>query len=170
MLKSRFVQYYVEGEDEQKLVNTLKTNLRVIRSGKVHILNMVNQEITNMRLRTLVRETMVVLVFDSDSGNVNILNKNLRALRKCSSISEIVLIPQVGNLEEELVRSCNIKRIEDLLNSKSRSDFKSDLIHVSNLGKKLLEHEFDIRRFWSETPAEPYQGIENQSSKIKIIT
>ena len=54
-LKSKFVQYYVEGEDEQKLVNTLKTKLGVIKPGKVQKLNVVEQEITSMHLRTLSR-------------------------------------------------------------------------------------------------------------------
>lgn len=169
-MKSKFVQYYVEGEDEQKLVNTLKTKLGVIRPGKVQKLNAVNQEITNMHLRTLSRGTMVVLVFDTDAGNVDILKKNVKTLSECSAVSEVVLIPQVGNLEEELVRSCNIKKIEELLNSKSRSGFKGDLLHISNLDKKLLEHEFDIRLFWNGVPTAPYQNIANQSARVKITT
>ncbi|MBP3664537.1 MAG: hypothetical protein J6J03_05180 [Tyzzerella sp.] len=168
-MRSKYIQYYVEGEDEEKLVNVLKSELRVIRPGKVQKLNVVEQEITDMRLRTLNKATMVVLVFDTDTGNVNVLNKNIKTLQNCSSVSEIVLIPQVANLEHELVRSCNIKKIEELLNSKSRSEFKSDLIHVTNLGKKLQEHRFDINRFWSETPTLAYQEIRNQASKIKLV-
>ena len=78
-MKSKFVQYYVEGEDEEKLVNVLKTQLGLIRPGKVQKLNVVEQEITNIRLRTLKQGTMVVLVFDTDTGNVDILKKNIKA-------------------------------------------------------------------------------------------
>lgn len=168
-VKSRYVQYYVEGEDEEKLVNVLKSKLGVIKPGKVQKLNVVGREITDARLRTLSRGTMVVLIFDTDAGNLEILNKNIERLKACSSVSEIVTIPQVFNLEEELIRSCDIKNIRELLNSKSREEFKSDFIRVSNLDSKLLEHKFDIKLFWNKSPTSPYQNIENQSTKVKLL-
>lgn len=168
-MKSKYVLYYVEGDDEKKLLDILKTDLGAIKPGKVQKLNVVAQEITEARLRTLSRDTMVVLVFDTDAGNVNILKNNIRTLEKCKAVSEIVLVPQVPNLEGELVRSCNIKNIKDLLNSKTSGEFKSDIIHVSNLAKKLQEHQFDIQIFWSGRAGEPYQDIENQAAKVKLI-
>ena len=167
-MKTKYIQYYVEGEDEEKLINILKTQLGVIRTGKVQKLNVVDQEITDMRLRTLLCGTMVVLVFDTDTGNIDILRKNIRILKGCKSVSDVVLVPQVPNLEGELLRCCNIRKIEELLNSKSRSDFKSDLIRVSNLDKKLKEHRFDINLFWNQNPNPPYQEIENQAAKVKF--
>lgn len=167
-MKTTYIQYYVEGDDEKKLLDVLKTDLRMIRPGKVQKLNVIEQELTSLHLRALKPGTMAVLVFDTDTGNLNILRKNLKTLSECKAVSEIVLIPQVANLEEELVYCCNIKRAEELLNSKSKSDFKSDLIHVSNLGKKLQEHQFDIQRLWSRQPSQPYQGIENQANRIKL--
>lgn len=167
-MKSKFVQYYVEGDDEKKLIDVLKTDLGVIKPGKVQKLNVVEQEITEVRLRTLKQGTMVVLVFDTDTGNADILRKNIKTLRACKVVSEIILIPQIPNLEGELIRSCNIKRIEELLNSKTRREFKSDLIRVSNLHKKLQEHQFDIALFWSEKPTSPYQDLGNQAEKVKL--
>ena len=35
MRKSGIYQYYVEGEDERSLLNTLKLDLRCIESGKI---------------------------------------------------------------------------------------------------------------------------------------
>lgn len=165
---NRIIQYYVEGEDDQKVVNTLKTELGVIMTGKVHVLNVVEQEIPDMRLRALSRGTIVVLVFDTDTGNIDILNKNITKLKKCASVSDVVLIPQVSNLEVELVRSCKIKQIKELLNSRSNSDFKRDVIRVTNLASKLKEHSFNFDLFWSQKPGHPYQNIENQSLKIRI--
>lgn len=162
------IQYYVEGEDDQKVVNTLKTELGVIKTGKVHVLNVVEQEIPDMRLRALSRGTTVVLVFDTDTGNTEILNKNITKLRQCSFVSEVILIPQVPKLESELVRSCNIKQIKELLNSRSDGDFKRDIIRVTNLSKKLIEHNFNINLFWEKKPGPPYQHIDNQSAKVKI--
>lgn len=167
---SKNIQYYVEGEDDQKVVNTLKTELGVIRTGKVHVLNVVEQEIPDTRLRALSRGTMVVLVFDTDTGNTEILNRNILKLRRCPSVSEVVLIPQVPKLELELVRSCNIKQIKELLNSRSDSDFKRDVIRVTNLSKKLKEHNFDINLFWNKKPGFPYQSIDNQADKVKITS
>lgn len=168
-MKSKYVQYYVEGEDEVKLVNVLKSELRFIKAGKVEKLNVVTQELTYTRLRTLKKATMVVLVFDTDAGNPDVLEKNMEVLQNCPSVSEVVLVPQVLNLEDELIRSCNIKRIEELLDSKSKTHFKHDLIHVSNLDKKLQEHQFDINRFWCTEPIDDYSKFKNQAIKIKLI-
>lgn len=168
-MKSKYVQYYVEGEDEEKLVNTLKTELGVIRPGKVQKLNVVQCELADARLMTLRAGTMVVLVFDTDTKQLEILARNLEKLQKCPAVSEIVMIPQVPNLEGELVRGCDIKNIKELLGSKSKKEFKSDLIRVTNLANKLREHQFNIRDFWSGTPPSPYERIENQAGKVKLL-
>ena len=167
-MKNRYVLYYVEGDDEKKLLDVLKTDLRLIKPGKVQKLNVVAQLITEARLRTLSRDTMVVLVFDTDAGNPDILRSNIKALERCKSVSEIVLVPQVPNLEGELVRSCDIKNIKELLNSKTSGEFKSEIIRVSNLAKKLQEHKFNIQIFWSARSTAPYQDVENQAAKVKL--
>lgn len=167
-MRSKLIQYYVEGEDDKKIVDALKTDLRCIKPGKSQVLNVVTEKISPMRLRTLAPETMVVLVFDTDAGNVDILKENIRTLQKCNSVSEIVFIPQVPKLEIELVRCCNISRIEELLNSRSEKDFKRDVMRVTNLGAKLKEHKFNIDLFWNSTAPDPYQDIPNQSAKVKL--
>ena len=63
----------------------------------------------------------------------------------------------------------NIKKITELLNSRSKEDFKSDLIHISNLESKLKEHKFNLSNFWAQQPGVPYQDIlNNDAEKIKI--
>ncbi len=168
-MKSKYVLYYVEGDDEKKLLDVLKTDLRLIKPGKIQKLNVSTQEITVARLRTLSRDTMVVLVFDTDAGNVEILKNNIKTLKDCKAVSDIVIIPQVPNLEGELVRSCDIRNIKELLNSKTNGEFKSDIMSVSNLAKKLQEHKFDIQVFWSGVPTGAYQDVENQAAKVKMI-
>lgn len=167
-MKSKFVQYFVEGEDEKKLINVLKTDLGVIRPGKVQKLNVVEYEFTGAWLMALRPKTMVVLVFDTDTGHLDILKQNIKKLEKCPAVSEIVTIPQVPNLEQELIRSCNIKTAAELLGSRSKKDFKRDLIRVTNLADKLRLRQFDIRLLWNETPLAPYQDIENQAWKVKL--
>lgn len=167
-MKINNIHYYVEGVDEKKVVEVLKTDLRVIRPGKVTLLNPVAQEIKTMHLRSLAVGTMIVLVFDTDAGSIDILMKNLKILKACRSVSEVVLIPQVPNLEGELVRSCDIKDIRELLNSQTRTEFKHDIIHVTNLANKLSQHNFSISLFWEGVPQPPYHKTENQAHKVKL--
>lgn len=166
-MRNRIVQYFVEGEDEKKVIDTLKTKMGLVKPGKVQVLNVVTEEISDARLLALSPGTTTVLVFDVDAGNVDILNKNIKKLKACNAVSNVITIPQVPNLEGELLRSCNIRKIEELLNSKSRSDFKSDILRVTNLDAKLREHDFNIDLFWSATPGQPYQSIENHAAQVK---
>lgn len=168
-MKNYNIQYYVEGDDEKKLLTVLKTQLKLIRPGKIQKLNVINEYITDVTLRTLKEDTWVVLVFDTDTNQVDILQKNIRKLNQCPSVSKVITIPQVRNLEDELLRSCKIKKITNLLNSRSVSKFKSDLIHISNLDAKLSEHQFNINKFWSLTPPSPYQAISNEAKSIKLL-
>lgn len=41
MRKKLRYHYFVEGEDEQRLVNVLKSDLRCIQSGKVQVFNVI---------------------------------------------------------------------------------------------------------------------------------
>ena len=168
-MKNYNIQYYVEGDDEKKLLNVLKTQLKLIRPGKIQKLNVISEYITDVMLRTLKKDTWVVLVFDTDTNQVDILQKNIKKLNQCPYVAKVITIPQVRNLEDELLRSCKIRKITELLNSRSVSKFKSDLIHISNLDAKLLEHQFNINNFWSQTPPSPYQAISNESQTIKLL-
>ena len=163
------VQYYVEGDNEEKLINTLKSKLCVNIPGKVQKFNVIEREITDARLRTLAPKTIVVLVFDTDTGQRAILDRNIKKLKSCSSVSDVIMVPQVPNLEGELIRCCSIKNITELLNCKSIDDFKRDFNKVTNLDQKLLDHSFDISLIWSKSPPPPYQNIPNQSAHIKLI-
>lgn len=167
-MKTKYIQYYVEGPDDKKVIDTLKTKMRLVKPGKVDVLNVVTERITDLRLRNLSPGTMVVLVFDVDAGSRDILNANIQKLENCQAVTEVVTIPQVSKLEIELVRSCDIRQIKELLNSRSNDDFKRDVMRVTNLDTKLREHQFDIDHFWSATPTPPYQDIPNKAAKVKI--
>lgn len=52
---SKFAQYYVEGEDEKKLIDVLKTDMQLIIPGKVQKFNVVEQKIRNAHLIGLKR-------------------------------------------------------------------------------------------------------------------
>ena len=168
-MKNINIHYFVEGDNEKQLINVLRTELRVIRSGKVQKLNVINEPITDTMLRPLARNTVVVLVFDTDTDKVDVLNSNIAKLKAYSSVSEVITVPQVPDLEEELLRSCHVKRLADLFGSRSLKEHKRALLRITNLPAKLREHGFDIRLFWSTQPKEPYQHILNGADKIKLL-
>lgn len=63
-----YYQYFVEGENEEKLLKVLKTDMGLIEAGKIQKFNVVQEKITNARLMSLKEKTIVVLVFDTDTG------------------------------------------------------------------------------------------------------
>ncbi len=161
-------QYYVEGENERKLVDVLKTKMRLIIPGKVQILNVVQEKISEMKLRTLQPGTNLVFVFDTDVGEPTILKENIKKAQSSSNIKKVYCVPQVKNIEDELIRSTDLKSIEELLNSKSKTEFKRDMLRVSNLADKLESHQFDIQKLWVRNPGSPFDEICNDSAQIKF--
>ena len=168
MSSNRIYRYYVEGPDEEKLINVLKSDMKLIYSGRVEVINVVQKKLTELRLMQLKSNTVVVLIFDTDAGNVEILNYNIKLLNKCQQVKKIICIPQVGNLEDELIRSCDIRQIKELLDSQSNKDFKHDLIKEKNLALKLQGKNFDINRLWSNNPSNQYKDVKNNSREILV--
>lgn len=74
---------------------------------------------------------------------------------------------QPKNIEDELIRSTDIKRIEELLSSKSKTDFKRDFIRERNLKQKLAAHLFDMNMLWCKEPQSPFENIRNESGVVK---
>ena len=166
-MKREQYHYFVEGEDDRKVVNTLKTDLQWIKPGKVQVFNVIEEELTSLITRTLKPGTIVVLVFDTDTGKKNTLLKNIRFLQKDSNVKQVLCIMQVKNLEDEFLRSCAISQIKELTGSKSNSDYKRDLLRQSNLADKLKKHQFQLEKFWNSSD-KVYESICNDSAQIKI--
>jgi len=167
MIRNKYYHYFVEGENEEKIVNILKTELQWIVPGKVQKFNVIEKLLTKNRLLTLNCGTIVILVFDTDTGKSDILRQNIALLKKHKSVKDIYCITQVDNLEDELVRSCTIKEIKELTDSDSNSDFKRDMLKDTKLKNKLLKCNFDFEKFWNSVPPKKYQGINNDAKKIK---
>ena len=119
MRQSKYFHYFVEGDDEEKIIDTLKTEMQLIIPGKVEVFNVVERELTRLRLISLKKGTTVVLVFDIDTGKIDTLLKNIAILKRESAVSNVLCITQVQNLEDELIRSCDIRQIKELTGSKS---------------------------------------------------
>ena len=108
------VHYFVEGDDEKKLLEVLKTRLNTIRPGRIQRYNVIEQKITDAMLRPFRPKTWVVLIFDTDTNNLGYLMENIKKLKSHSAVERVITIPQVRNLEDELCRSCHLRRITDL--------------------------------------------------------
>lgn len=161
-------QYFVEGQDEEKLINVLKTDMQLIVPGKVQKFNVVQEKFTPPRLLTLKPGTTVILVFDTDTGNLSILKENISILQRCKNIKAVWCVTQVRNLEDELKRSCKIKQIKELLDSKSNSEYKHDLIIEKRLSHKLEKHHFNFQKFWCTQDENEFCTIKNDADKVKI--
>lgn len=166
---SKLCHYYVEGQCEKKIVETFK-ECGAILPGKIDVLNAAQCIIKPSRLIPLKKGTTVILIFDTDlnTGSVT-LDENIKILRGQSEVKEIICVTQVKNLEDELIRSCAIKKIRELTNSKSDSDFKRDVLRVHDFKRKLKEKAFCFSRFWSTEPQGDFRHIKNSAYKIKKI-
>ena len=159
------LHYFVEGENERKLIETIKN--KYLYSGKIKIINTIQNKIPNSILRTLERETVVVLVFDTDVEKIDILDENIKLIKNSNNVKDVICIPQIKNLEDELIYSTNINKIVDLLESKSKKDFKNYFNNCKNLMKKLEDKEFKISKLWSRNAVDIYKKYKNDSEVIK---
>lgn len=168
MKKRMNYQYYVEGEDEKNLLNVLKRDFQCIQSGKIDKFNVIQERFTALRIRPLKQNTMVVLVYDTDVEEVGILRQNIDFLKKQDAVKGVLCIPQVMNLEDELLRACQIKNVGELTHSRTKKDYKKDLIQCTNLKERLEKHNFDIAKFWSCMPQNDFYPFSNASEEIKL--
>ena len=87
MRKNQRYLYLVEGENEKRLIDVLKTELQVIYAGKTQVFNPVEEKITNLRLMNIAENTLVVLVFDTDIPKSDILLDNIKKLDSCPRVT-----------------------------------------------------------------------------------
>ena len=159
--------YYVEGNCEKKLIDEFKKQQLPIISGKIDIFNAIQEVFSNTRLRMLSENTVVILVFDTDTGIIETLYRNLEILKKHPHVKETWCVMQVHNLEDEIKRSTDVKEIKDLLGSKSNKEYKHDFIIEKNLYDKLKKHQFNFDRIWVTNTDNVFSVIKNCGEKIK---
>lgn len=165
-----FYQYYVEGETEKKLLEVLKQEKKYIKPGKVEVFNMIQNRITYSKIRPLKKNTVVVILFDTDKAETGCLDENIKFLKESKHIKKVICIPQCKNLEDELNRSCcKIKNISELLHCRSNGDFKRDFLSCThkNLNQKLIQGGFNINDLWTEEAVDPFHIFKNEAYRIK---
>ena len=160
--------YFVEGKCEERLLNALKENPQKIQSGRVKVFNVVQKLLPKSQLLTIQTGTMVVLVFDTDVSNTEFLRENIRRLMTFCSKVKLVFLPQVLNLEDELVRCCEIRSVVDLTHSQSNRDFKRDFCSITNVRAVLDRVNLNVRLLWTENVPSPFDFVKSNSDDIKL--
>ena len=152
-IKNNPVQYYVEGETEKVFIEQIKN--KYVLSGKIDVLNILQNEIKNSRLMNIKPDTTIVLIFDTDIEEEGLLKKlenNIKILRGSKRVKEIIIIPQVLNFEDELVFATNIKSIEKFIPNCTKKEFKSKFIKLGSKMVAMLEkHGFNTDKLWSRS-------------------
>lgn len=168
-MNSRIIyRYYVEGENEKSLLEVLKTDFRCIKAGKIEIFNGVQDKLSSLRIRMFKPNTVIVFIYDTDTNRIEVLKENIKILNKHECIKDIICIPQVDKLEDELKRCCNIKNVAEITHSKTIKEFKSDFNRCTNLAKRLSDCAFDVKKIWEKEPNNNFKEFGNQSYKIKL--
>ena len=167
MSKMKNCIYFVEGECEETFISALKESPSMIAQGKIKVLNVLSEEITKSRLVMISPGTTVVFVFDTDVSITDRLKQNIAKVEKYCARSKLVFLPQVRNLEDELVRCTDILKVTELTKSKSNSNFKSDFCKMTNCRAVLTKHQLDILKLWTTSPPEPFTFVPRNSNAIK---
>lgn len=161
--------YFVEGKCEQKLLNALKASPGLIRPGKVRVFNVIQDLLTKSHL-IAIKEGYVVFVFDSDVPETGFLKKNIEMVKKiCPEKSvRLLFLAQVMNLEDELVRATDVRKVVELTGSRSEKDYKTDFIALKDCKVVLNNHRFDIQKIWRQNPPEPFSFIKQGTEHIVL--
>lgn len=109
-----------------------------------------------------------VFVFDTDVPITEKLKQNIARVEKYCKQSKLIFLPQVRNLEDELVRCTDVAKVTDLTRSKSISNFKTDFCKMSNRRVALTKHQLNVLRLWTTNPPEPFTFIPQNSNAIKV--
>ena len=160
--------YFAEGKCEERLLNALKENPQKIQSGRVKVFNVVQKLLPKSQLVTIQTGTTVVLVFDTDVQNTEFLRENISRLRTLCSKVKLVFLPQVLNLEDELVRCSEIKSVIELTHSKSNKDFKRDFCSITNVRSVLDRANLNVRLLWNEDVPSSFGFVKSNSDDIKL--
>lgn len=144
----------VEGPCEKKFLQTFRADMRIL--GEIQVLNVLKDKATTKH--TGKKYHNVYFVFDYDlleSTNRNIhlncLKANIDRFKSISNASNIYLIIQYRDFEEELIRGLELKSKKDLFgkfNSHSKSEFKTEFIRTIDRkpGLKFNFYNMYVRR------------------------
>lgn len=169
-MSNKFIYYFVEGECEEKFINTFKFgNNQIFPTGKVQVFNVVNKRISKAQVISLKENSKIFFVYDIDTGNVSILEDNLSLFAKYG-FNNIKHIQSINNFEEELIYSTSLTKIQDFSKGISNlDDFKYKFINHKNLISKLSSLNFDENKIWSRVSLKGQFGKYSSIDDIKSL-
>ena len=170
MKSDQRIRYFVEGECEEKLINTYKLPpYNHFVAGKVDVVNFIFHRISNQRLASLEPKTIVVLVYDIDVERTEILDENIKKLKSMGI--KTYHVQSIKNFEEELSYSTGIKDVKKIFGSQNIEDFKNRFIHQGNLHDKLMKNNFEIKKIWFRINTnKPFNRYSNEESLKAILS
>ncbi len=169
-MENRKCFYLVEGECEEKLLKALKGQPALINPGSVKKFNVIQNEIPASKLMSFDPESRVVLVFDTDKEVTEHLKKNIEMLNKVCSKVEVLTIAQVLNFEDEMVRSTDVSKAQDLTKSETVSNMKRAVNRMKDAEFRhtLKRHKFDLSKLWTKKPPKAFSFIRQQAKEIWV--
>ena len=161
--------YYVEGPCEQYLVDALKEEPAKLIPGKVKVFNVIQNLIPKSQILSIQADTTIVLMFDTDVEQTSILKKNLELLNRYCGKLHIVFLPQVLNLEDELVRCTDVKNVVELTHSCGVRNLKTDFckLKAKDCRAMLERHGLKTENLWATKVPEIFSFIEVNSNQVK---
>lgn len=164
LLANNIYHYFVEGECEEKLINTFKMPpYQYFQSGKVDVFNFINNRISNQRLTALNKRTIIILVYDIDVEKIDILDENTKKIKDAGF--RVYHIQSIKCFEDEMVFSTNLKDINDMFDTENMEEFKHRFINQKNIDKKLERISFNINKIWSRlNTREPFKKYAKKES------
>lgn len=163
--------YYVEGSCEQQLINALKQNPSKLIPGKVKVFNIIQKLIPKSQILSIQPGTIITFVFDTDVSVTGYLKKNIQLLKTYCVRVNIIYLPQVLNLEEELARCTDVKTAPELTQSKGNKNFKADFckLKVQECRNMLERHHIRVEELWTQTVPMDFRFIERNSKFVKEV-
>ena len=162
--------YLAEGECEEKILKALKLKPAQIPQGRVKRFNVIQRELKPAYLMSFPAGSKVILVFDTDGEETEILKKNLQLLNAQFGSVEVVTIPQYLNFEDELERCTDVVKAQDFTKSNSVKDFKNAVNRMkeNEFRNALKRHKFDFSKLWIKNPPKAFRFVKQQSDQIKL--
>jgi hypothetical protein len=99
-------------------------------------------------------------------------NSRLKS-RECGgnySKVEVLTIAQVLNFEDEMERSTDVSKAQDLTKSETVSDMKRAVNRMKDaeFRQALKRHKFDLSKLWTKKPPKAFSFIRQQAEEIRV--
>ena len=96
----------------------------------------------------LNRNTIIILVYDIDVNNADVLKRNIEILKKYG-FNNIVHIQSIPNFEGEMEYAMGLNTVNAIFNTSNDTQFKFKFLKCHNLYTKLNSFNLDVDKLWS---------------------